>query len=150
MKNILSVITFIIFVGGGFYYLVSQNKIKIINNLAPTPTPITTQQIDQQIFIDKIQDNQKIQSPLIITGSARGTWYFEASFPIKLIDQNGKLIATAIAQAQTDWMTTDFVPFKATLTFKKPTTQKGKIIFEKDNPSGLPQNSAQKEINIVF
>ncbi len=147
MKSILSVIIFIALIGGCFYYLVSQDKIK---NLTPTINPTTTPKPDQQIFINEIKDGQKIQSPLVITGSAKGTWYFEASFPIKLIDQNGKLIATAIAQAQSDWMTTNFVPFKATLTFKKPTTSTGKLIFQKDNPSGLPQNSAQKEIDITF
>src|SRR6056297_2808827 len=34
--------------------------------------------------------NKVISSPLKIKGAARGGWYFEASFPIKLIDGNGE------------------------------------------------------------
>lgn len=94
--------------------------------------------------------NQKISSPLIIRGEARGTWFFEASFPVKLLDGDGNLIATAIAQAQGDWMTADFVPFQAVLEFRKELSGRGKILLIKDNPSGLPQNDDQLVVPVVF
>lgn len=91
-----------------------------------------------------------IKSPLEISGEARGYWFFEASFPIHLFDASGNKIATAIATAQGDWMTQDFVPFEATLIFESVLTSRGMLIFEKDNPSGLPQNADELHVPIKF
>ena len=99
-----------------------------------------------------------ITSPLTIEGEARGTWYFEASFPIKLLDATGTEIATGHAEAQGDpatgevnWMTEDFVPFKATLEFTAPEKMfKGTLVLQKDNPSGLPEHDDKLEIPIRF
>jgi len=86
-----------------------------------------------------IKPNQEIKSPLIITGKARGFWFFEADFQIELLDASGSRITTAIAKAGTDWMTEEFVFFKAILEFQATDT-KGTLIFKKNNPSGLSQN----------
>ena len=94
--------------------------------------------------------NDVIKSPLIISGEARGTWYFEASFPVKLIDANGNVVASVPAQAQGEWMTENFVPFKAELKFNIPSTDYGTLILEKDNPSGLPENNDEIIIPIRF
>jgi len=105
------------------------------------------------IRINTPRPNQTISSPLTITGEARGNWYFEASFPIVLTDWDGKIIAKGIARAKSDWMTTDFVPFEATLTFtvdKNAYRNKGSLILRKDNPSGLPQNDDALEIPIMI
>lgn len=91
-----------------------------------------------------------IQSPLVITGEARGTWYFEASFPVRLLDGNGKEIAAHYAEAQSDWMTVEFVPFRSVLTFVKPATKTGTLVLIKDNPSGLPEHDAEVRFNIRF
>ena len=96
-----------------------------------------------QIKVTTPIPNQIVESPLIIEGEARGTWFFEATFPVKLLDANGDVIATNIAQAQDDWMTEDFVPFKAQIEFEKPATDTGVLILEKDNPSGLSENDAR-------
>lgn len=93
---------------------------------------------------------QMISSPLVLEGEARGVWFFEASFPIKLFDGDGKEITYAIAQAQGEWMTEEFVPFKATLEFEKPATEMGALIFEKDNPSGLPEHADSLVMPIRF
>lgn len=93
--------------------------------------------------------NATVQSPLVITGEAKA-WYFEASFPVILKDANGTILAQAPAQAQGDWMTPNFVPFSVTLTFAKPTTATGTLIFQKDNPSGLPENDAEEKFTVFF
>ena len=95
-------------------------------------------------------DNTVITSPVMVTGEARGSWYFEASFPVKVYDANGKLLGSGPAQAQGDWMTEDFVSFVASITFTKPTTATGKIVLENDNPSGLSENSKSVEIPVKF
>jgi hypothetical protein len=88
---------------------------------------------------------------LVVTGRARGTWFFEASFPVVLTDSSGNVIAQTPAQAQSDWMTTDWVPFRATLTFPaQKSGQRGFLILKKDNPSGLPQYEDSRQITIYF
>jgi hypothetical protein len=94
--------------------------------------------------------NETVMSPLIVTGTARGTWYFEASFPVRLLDGNGTEIAITPAQAEGDWMTTDYVPFTALLEFAEPATPNGTLILQKDNPSGLPEHDASLEIPVMF
>lgn len=102
------------------------------------------------IHIDNPRPTASISSPLEVTGQARGQWYFEASFPVVLLDENGEEIATDIAQTEGEWMTEEFVPFKATLDFESPTTEKGTLILQKSNPSGLPENDAELIIPIIF
>ncbi len=94
--------------------------------------------------------NAVVTSPLTVQGEARGPWYFEASFPVHLLDGHGTEIATAAAQAQGDWMTEDFVPFQVTLTFTPPATATGTLVLEKDNPSGDPLNDASVSIPVAF
>ncbi|HZJ42021.1 MAG TPA: Gmad2 immunoglobulin-like domain-containing protein [Patescibacteria group bacterium] len=105
------------------------------------------------INLDNPRPGQIISSPLVISGQARGTWFFEASFPIVLTDWDGRIIAQGIAQAKSDWMTMDFVSFEATLIFEvdmNTYSNKGSLILQKDNPSGLSQNDDALEIPIVF
>jgi len=102
------------------------------------------------IKIDNPRPNQIIENPLFVKGEARGNWYFEASFPIKLFDDNGFLLGVMPAQALGDWMTEDFVPFSATLSFAVPSTPKGRLVLEKDNPSGLPEQADELKIPVYF
>ena len=105
---------------------------------------------DDLIQVENLKANEIISSPIIVKGTARGYWFFEASFPIKLFDENGELLAIAVAQAQGDWMTEDFVPFSAELKFESPKTEKGTLVLEKDNPSGLPENADELRIPVMF
>jgi len=102
------------------------------------------------IRINNPRPNQTIESPLSIEGEARGFWFFEASFPAKLYDGKGNLLGVVIVQAQSDWMTENFVPFQANLEFSFSTTQKGVLVLKKDNPSGLPENADELRIPVAF
>jgi hypothetical protein len=94
--------------------------------------------------------NALVTSPLTITGQARGPWYFEASFPVMILDANGEKLGVHYAQAEGDWMTTEFVPFTSTLTFEAPTTDTGTLVLLKDNPSGLPEHEDSISIPVRF
>jgi len=94
--------------------------------------------------------NHNVESPLVIKGEARGSWYFEGSFPIRLLDGGGKQIAATTAQAKGEWMTTEFVSFEATITFEKPDQETGTLVLEKDNPSGLPEKADEIRIPVYF
>jgi hypothetical protein len=91
-----------------------------------------------------------LQSPFTLAGRARGPWFFEASFPVYLIDADGDTLAVIPAQAEGEWMTLAFVPFKATLTFTPPASQTGTLILAKDNPSGLPEHAAELRVPVRF
>jgi len=106
---------------------------------------------DDLIIVDMPIANSQISSPLTFSGRARGNWFFEASFPVSLVNWDGLIIAEGIATAQGDWMTEDYVPFSGTLTFDKPSYgDRGAIIFQKDNPSGLSQYDNALEISIRY
>lgn len=94
----------------------------------------------------------RVSSPLKIKGEARGNWYFEASFPVILVNWDGLIIAQGTAQAQGDWMTENYVPFEATLEFLADTavSDRGGLILLKDNPSGMPANDDALELTVFF
>jgi hypothetical protein len=121
---------------------------------ASTSTPTQSNQtagIKDLVSVTSPYIGQKVSSPLVVTGSARGTWYFEASFPVELKNAAGATLAQVPAQAQGEWMTTNFVPFKATLTFPaQPAGSKGTLILHKDNPSGDPARDQSVSIPVTF
>lgn len=93
-----------------------------------------------------------VSSPIVVTGEARGTWYFEASFPIEVRDASNAIIGQGYGQAQSDWMTEDFVPFQSVaISFApQPAGSSGTLILRKDNASGLPEHDDELVIPITF
>jgi Immunoglobulin-like domain of bacterial spore germination len=91
-----------------------------------------------------------VTSPLKIRGQARGSWYFEADFPISLVDESGRTITKTPAKALGNWMTSEFVPFEATLEFTAPASAKGFLVLEKANASGLPEHDAEVRVPVRF
>ncbi len=84
-----------------------------------------------------------------MTGEAPGNWFFEASFPIQVRDKGNNKVGQTTGQAQSDWMTTELVPFTAEITvtgYSGPAT----LVLLKDNPSGLPENEDSVSIPIVI
>ncbi len=135
-------------IGALFAVLVLGGEVYYINRLRDVAAP------DQEaIRVVSPQPNEKITSPLTVRGEARGNWFFEGSFPVYLVDGpegTGEEMTSAVAQAQDEWMTTEFVPFEATLIFAQPETSDGTLILAKDNPSGLPAHDAQFTVPVRF
>jgi hypothetical protein len=102
------------------------------------------------IRVTSIPENKGVASPLYIAGEARGTWFFEGSFPVTLLDANGKEITRGHAESDRSWMTTDFVPFSLLLAFDPATSTAGTLILKKDNPSGLPEKDDALIIPVTF
>ena len=137
-KIFIFILTIVILGGIAVYFVVFK------------PSEVLTPNKDDLIKINNPRPNQIIESPLFIKGEARGNWYFEASFPVKLFDDNGFLLGITPAQALGDWMTEDFVEFSTTFPFAVPSTPKGRLILEKDNPSGLPEYADELIIPVYF
>ncbi len=139
----------------------------------PTPTPTPTEPMappvmekpdlqegvyeSEQGLRDRIRDivlvnmeNGRLQSPLLIVGEAR-LWYFEGSFPVRLLNEMGREIAVGYASADGDWMTEEWVPFTAELSFPSQASDTmGTLVLEKDNPSGLPEHDDRVLIPVRF
>jgi hypothetical protein len=136
------------------------------------PTPVSTHQItsNEYLFTFKVlkqgysytnatTDLVTIDTPtpgavtgktFTIKGKARGTWYFEASFPVEVLDKNGNRLAAKPAQAQGDWMTQEFVPFSVELTVPQSYIGPATIVLHKDNPSGDPAKDASVSYPITI
>jgi hypothetical protein len=169
-KWVLVSIFAMLLIAGGFLYWKENKTLKLV------PLPLEEIQNEEEpqqeeiastlppdclpqsvICVSFPKNGQEVGSPLVITGEARGYWFFEASFPVTLTDWDGKIIAEHYATAKSDWMTENFVPFEATLTFENPYKlgdpdfmKNGYLILQKDNPSGLPENDAAIEIPVTF
>ena len=90
--------------------------------------------------------------PILIDGQARGQWFFEGSFPVKVMLPGGVVLGEGVAQAQSDWMTTDVVPFYAEIKRAENAPEYSGVaalVLEKANPSGLPENAARFTTQIV-
>ncbi|MFW0837958.1 MAG: Gmad2 immunoglobulin-like domain-containing protein [Candidatus Komeilibacteria bacterium] len=102
------------------------------------------------VILDDLRAGDVISSPLTFHGQARGWWFFEASFPVHILDDKDNIIATGLATASSDWMTEDYVPFTAQIKFTVPPGVKGTLVLQKDNPSGLPEHDASIILPIKF
>jgi Immunoglobulin-like domain of bacterial spore germination len=92
-----------------------------------------------------VSPQDRVKSPLSLKGVAPNNWFFEAVFPVQLLDANGIVIAEAPAQAQTDWTTEGPVPFVADLSFAVSGDTPATLVLAEDMPSGLP---GQREVRI--
>lgn len=102
------------------------------------------------INIDSPKDGQVISGPIEIRGQARGSWYFEASFPVTLQDVQGNILTQMPITAQGEWVTNEFVPFVGQVSYQVTTTTPATLVLENDNPSGLPENAKRIEIPVIL
>ncbi|WKZ29117.1 MAG: Gmad2 immunoglobulin-like domain-containing protein [Patescibacteria group bacterium] len=162
MKTHLLVPALLVLLGGGCLSPAPAPQPPANEQPAPAPDPQPAPVAEDPVYgptakanlivVDSPLIGGLVSSPLVITGRARGPWYFEASFPVELLNASNVVIASGIAQAQTDWMTTEFVPFTATLTFASQNLAgtSGTLVFHKDNPSGEPQFDDQMNLPVNF
>ena len=151
----LTTISILIIVAALILFVLPGNTKAPTTNNQATTTPVVqapqNPQFEDMLVVESLRNNATIASPLTITGKARGGWYFEASFPVQVKNASGTVIAEGPAQAQGEWMTEQFVPFKITLTFPTQAAgSKGTVVLHNDNPSGLPENDKSLEIPVTF
>ena len=140
-KIIISIIVVIVVIATYFLFFNTKTSIKV---------QIPKDESNEIVITSPIKDGQ-ISSPLSIAGRASGSWFFEGSFPVQLLYKDRNVIATGHVTSQEEWMTKDFVKFIGPLQFNNYIKgQKGTLILQKDNPSGLPENDGSVEIPIVF
>ena len=122
-------------------------------NQTPPPTVTYTSLNGVSIKLFRPEKGELVTTPLVVMGEVPGNWSFEASFPVKLLDSNGKVLADESAELQADWMTDSMVPFVTKLTYNANEVTKGttgKLVLSKDNPSGLEKNDDSLTIEVKF
>ena len=149
MKNFYIIAGVLVLLLGMGYVLYTQTANAPTEVPVDTPTFTYTNATSENIRVDAPQPNAVVSNTFVVSGAAAG-WYFEASFPIEVTDSNGTIIAQLPATAQGDWMTSEFVPFSATVTVTNGYTGPATIILKKDNPSGLPEYDASVSYPVVI
>lgn len=127
----------------------SQTNDKEIDKTYNNDKP-DTGYMKEMIIVDSPKPNDVISSPLTVSGRARGTWFFEGSFPVTLYCRTGKVLTSHYATTQDDWMTEDFIEFSSTITFTDKCDTTGILELKKDNPSGLTELDDKVIIPVKF
>ncbi len=121
-------------------------KIAFVENAEDVPVATES----TPVVLEALPANAYVTSPTVLHGKALGTWFFEASFPVRVLDAQGNVIAETQARAGADWQTIDYVPFTVTLSFTALRTETGFVEFAKDNPSGLSDLDASVRVPVRF
>lgn len=117
--------------------------------VAQTPTVSA----DGHVSITLPLANATIVSAAAVAGSVTGGgWFFEGTFPVKVLDADGAVLGEGHVQAEPAdaWMSTGTVAFAGTVEFKTPHYATGTLVFSKDNPSGLPANAGEVRVPVRF
>jgi hypothetical protein len=118
--------------------------------LAPSLAAAKEKKHVNDVIVTTPKPHQEVCSPLTVKGKAKSPWFFEAVFPIRLVDAKCQELASGKANAIGDWTSGDFVPFEGTLAFTVTKPTKATLILQNDNPSGLPENSRRKDIPVIL
>lgn len=115
-----------------------------------TPSVTYTNATSNLITVSQPTPGATVGSSFTLSGQARGNWYFEASFPIQVLDTNQNVLVNTFVMAQGEWMTEDFVPFNTTITVPNGYTGPATLVLHKDNASGLPEHDASISFPITI
>ncbi|MFD2518002.1 Gmad2 immunoglobulin-like domain-containing protein [Salinimicrobium flavum] len=106
--------------------------------------------LNDLIKVDQPASGSKVTTPFKLTGEARGMWYFEGEFPYVLVNENYDKLAEGSVRATEEWMTEDFVPFEAEISFEPGKSQNGYLILRRSNASGRPEHDRVYRVPVVF
>src|SRR3990167_5115232 len=99
---ILYTLIILVVIGTLFWLAFSRSQ----KSEAPiTPLITYTNSSDNLIKVELPFPGAVVGKEFSVIGEARGTWFFEASFPIEVVDKAGKILDTAVAQAGPDPIT---------------------------------------------
>lgn len=151
MKNITYIVIGIILIILGIVWWSRSEPAPVMPIEVPSEQRITYKNATaDNIVVDLPTPGAVVGKDFSVIGKARGNWYFEASFPIEILDANGNQLAIKPAQAQGEWMTTEFVPFKLDFTLSQSYIGPATVVLRKDNASGLPEHDASISFPIII
>lgn len=102
-----------------------------------------------KIQINTPTANEIVAAPFRVVGQVPGSWTFEGSFPLTIVDEDGEVLTTKSVTVNGEWTTDALVPFDTEVSVKNydgPAT----IILHRDNPSDLPENDDSVRIDVTI
>jgi hypothetical protein len=111
---------------------------------------VAPQSLTEPVVFSNFAPGQLLVSNALIKGKALGSWFFEGSFPVRVLDDQGAVVTATTAHADGNWMSSDYVPFSLNIAFAPPKSTAGYVEFAKDNPSGLPGSEALVRVPVRF
>ena len=148
MQRAVFIVVLLLLLGAGAWYLSGKYDINTIFGILTTPANTGTNEYrysnasSDTITVDAPHAGAVVGKSFSVTGHARGLWFFEASFPVVVLDQDGNVLASAPATTTAEWMTNDLIPFTADLMVPESYVGPATLELKKDNPSGDPRNDA--------
>ncbi|MEK7540321.1 MAG: Gmad2 immunoglobulin-like domain-containing protein [Patescibacteria group bacterium] len=91
----------------------------------------------EEVHITAPEKNSQVTTPIAVSGTAPGTWFFEGSFPVRLEDLQGNILTQTYTQAQGEWMTEGPVEFTSSVEYSVSEETSAVLVFQPDDPSGL-------------
>ncbi len=151
-KIIIPFLILITLLAGSFYLYVVKSRDSQENTISDISdnTRQVSYQIPDLIIVKEPMGNSVVKSPLVVSGEARGLWFFEGSAPVRIVLADGSIIGSSNLTAG-EWMTEEFVPYSGTVEFVVPLdADRGFVVINRANPSGLPENDQRLSIPVRF
>ncbi len=119
---------------------------------APAQSPVVQQPPPADIEVFNVKANDKVSSPLKITGVVRGNGWsgFEGQVgTVHVMDASNNELAVGILTATTDWMQLP-TNFEVTVNFTAVAGSTGSLVFKNENPSGDPVRDKTFILPVIF
>lgn len=133
--------------------IATGTEIMPTGSVAPQFTTSMSWALTTMVTLSTPIENTVISNPLLLTGTAPGNWFFEATAPVSIVNWDGLIIGEWYISALDDWMTTGLVLFSGSVSFERdPMTPypHGRLILKRSNPSWESVNDQWIEIPILF
>lgn len=174
LKVIIIFLVLVLAIIVGAFLFSSQAGKKLILSVRPSPSGATTStaeqnfesqppvfeevptvalETQQEVKISNIVKGDEVQSPAVIEGEAKASWFQDEKFPVLIWDSQERSIGNGIAQAKG---TVDprngeeFIPFIATVDFTLGDLQTGYIVLQHRNAQGLLVAKGSVKIPVRF
>lgn len=129
----------------GFMFI----KPKTTSPVENIPAPVVTGNVADLVSLS-VTAGQNVTGPIVLTGSVKNAYFFEANIVIKVMDAGMNTLLTTYGTATTDWMTVAPVSFTSNVNFTGLPSGPGFLVIENDNPSADPALLKQIFIPIVI
>lgn len=91
-----------------------------------------------------------VARPVFVKGRARGTWFSGGSFPVKVMNDNGKLIGEGRAKATGSTAGENFVYFSGYIPSSLPANGRAVLVFAAADPERLPELERELRVRVLL
>ncbi len=121
-----------------FLYVESQIKAVYadIERVSVSSNYFSDQKIEKTAHITSPLPQSHVSSPVTISGSVSGRWFFEGSIIGQIVDKQGNVLGQGPLNASGDWMTAKDVSFNGVIPFVVDADTEGYVVIKADDPEG--------------